>query len=320
MLRKPFLYILMLLAAVAAQAQTPLEVQGTTPTLYLVHKVAPKETWYSLGRLYNSNPKEIAPFNNTDLSKGLSVGQQVKIPLNATNFSQDGTKSGDEVLVPVYHHVAQGEWMYRVSVNHNKVPIELLEKWNNISRNQVKAGMSLIVGYLKVRKDQSALAAGARQDVATGPKAPIDPPKETQPITAPVEARKPDAKPDPAPVLKKEELPATAPVSTGKAIDFKGGYFRSMFDDSGKTGQGAATIFRSTSGWNDGKYYALMDNVPVGTIILVSNTANRKSIYAKVLGNLSDIKENAGLVVRISNAAAAELGTGEGRFTAEIRY
>ncbi len=60
--------------------------------------------------------------------------------------------------------------MYRISVNHNKVPIEKLEKWNSVNRDEAKAGMKLIVGYLKV-KDANA-AATATKNTAEVPPAP----------------------------------------------------------------------------------------------------------------------------------------------------
>ena len=165
MLRKPILWFFLLILSVSVTAQPNLQVQGITPSLYLLHKVQPKETWYAIGRLYNLSPKEIAAYNNTDINKGLSIGGALKIPLVASNFSQDGSKAGDEVLVAVYHKVGEGEWMYRVSTNHNKVPVDQLEKWNKINSSQVKAGMNLIVGYVKVKKDQSALAGTAVADL-----------------------------------------------------------------------------------------------------------------------------------------------------------
>lgn len=135
-----------------------LQVQGTTPNLFLSHTVKPKENWYSIGRLYNSNPKELAPYNGMVFEKPLSVGQVLKIPLIANNFSQNGSKGADEVLLPVYHTVLEKEWMYRISVNYNKVPIPSLEKWNNITKEQVRAGLNLIVGYLKVKAASEILA------------------------------------------------------------------------------------------------------------------------------------------------------------------
>lgn len=320
MVQKPLLWFVLLMFSNTLFAQPSLQVQGSTPSLFLSHKVQPKETWYAIGRMYNLSPKEIAVFNNTDLNKGLTIGDVLKIQLVTANFSQDGNKSADEVLVPVYHKVAEGEWMYRVSTNHNKVPVDQLEKWNKISSSQVKAGLNLIVGFLKVKKDQSALASSAAGDLAISPKSPVEPPKELKPINSPVDNKQPVTKAEPAPPLKKVELPAADPAANPATIDFRGGYFKSQFESNGKSARGNATIFRSTSGWKDGKYYALMDNVPVGTIVMVTNPASNKFVYAKVLGNLSDIRENAGLTIRISNAAAAELGVGESKFSADIKF
>ncbi|KYP15072.1 LysM peptidoglycan-binding domain-containing protein [Flavihumibacter sp. CACIAM 22H1] len=324
MQKMPILWVLFLFLSFSAIAQADLEVKGNSPDLYVQHKVAAKETWFSVGRLYNLHPKEIAPFNNTDMNAGLKIGQVLKVPLVAANFSQDEKKASDEVLVPVYHRVAEGEWMFRVSVNHNKVALEKLEKWNGITRNQIRPGMELVVGFLKVKRDQSALASKAVQSTAakeppaqsTAPKAPVEAPKEEKQVTV-VSAPKNNDKPAPAPVFKQEELPAA-----GASVNFNGGFFKSGFKNGAKSVSGQATIFRSTSGWKDGKYYALMDNVAVGTIVQVRHTGTNKTVYAKVLGQLSAIKENAGLTIRISNAAAAELdaGNSEARFMVEVKY
>jgi len=100
----------------------------------------------------------------------------------------------------------------------------------------------------------------------------------------------------------------------------QGGFFKSQYGETGKATSGAAGVFRSTSGWQDGKYYALMNNVPVGTIIKVGNPSNGKTVYAKVLGNLPEMKESAGLTLRISDAAATELGLAANKFPVSVRY
>lgn len=320
-------------------AQTnKLQVLGTSPNLYLNHIVHPKENWYSIGRLYNVNPKELAPYNGLVMEKPLSVGVVLKIPLIAANFSQDGKKEVDETFVPVFHTVLEKEWMYRISVNYNKVAIENLEKWNNITREQVKSGLNLIVGYLKVKPAQSALAAKSANSasseaafVSSAPKA-IDKPEEKKPVTvkeekmpAPVTEKPVPVTEKPAPVVGKQNLPkedvrnSPTTVHTG-TIDNKGGYFKQQFEELGKSVIGNSGIFKSTSGWNDGKYYALVNNVAVGTIVKVNNPTNGKSIYAKVLGSLPDMKESIGLSARISDAAAAELGFAGTKFSVEMKY
>jgi LysM repeat protein len=333
-----------------AQSQTTsneLTVFGQTGKLYLEHPVVAKENWYSIGRLYNVSPKELAPFNHLALTQPLSIGQVLQIPLTTGNFSQNMQKAPAESLVPVYYITQEKEWMYRISVNHNRVPIPTLEKWNNMNKDAVRPGMHLIVGYLKVKTAQSALAneahlppaTAARQSAATSPETsatattPATTSATTQPTTAAANpatsitttttAPATNTVPKPA-VAKSIDTPITkqtvaAPANTPPAPHFDGGIFKSDFLDNGKTVSGAAGIFKSTSGWQDGKYYALMNNVSIGSIVKVTDGAG-KSVFVKVLGQLPEMKESAGLTIRISNAAAAEMGQTTDRFTVQIGY
>jgi len=316
------------LGAVAAMAQTELQVQGTSPSLYLSHTVSAKETWFSIGRLYNLAPKEIAAYNKSNLTEILKIGQALNIPLTVDNFSQDGQRSADEVFVPVYHTVQPKEWMYRISQNHNKVPVETLEAWNSVKNDQLKAGMNLIVGYLKVRTGQSSYASRGSKRIITqaGPPVARNDNKVAEPVAkrpevfASNEARTVSQTPAPA-ENKTAASVETVSTSTTETWDgYKGGYFKNSYSQKGNNATGNAGIFRSTSGWKDGKYYALINEVPVGTIIKVTFPTTNKSVYAKVLGQLPEMKESIGLKLRLSDAAAAELGAEMGKFYVDVRY
>jgi hypothetical protein len=248
------------------------------------------------------------------MDKPLSIGQKLKIPLNATNFVQSGNKSDNSSFVPVYHIVQDKEWAFRVSTNYNKVPIENLEKWNGIEKDQIKAGTKLVVGYLKVK----GLPAQLKQETVVVKQEPV---KQPDPVK-----QEPIVKQEP--VKQEEKVVKTMPVEEKKPettitassnVNFNGGYFKSQYEQSGKSSSGNAGVFKSNSGWQDGKYYALMNNVAVGTIIKISNPSSNKIVYAKVLGNLADMKENAGLHIRVSDAAASELGAGDAaKFPVEV--
>ncbi|HEY4288361.1 MAG TPA: LysM peptidoglycan-binding domain-containing protein [Puia sp.] len=356
----------------ARSQSNELLVEGQTGKLYLEHTVVAKENWYSVGRLYNTTPKELTAFNRVALTRPLTIGQKLEIPLTAVNFSQTGQKVTAETLVPVYYVIQEKEWMYRISVNHNKVPIPSLEKWNNVNKDQIHAGMHLIVGYLKVKTALSALAANGAAPVvakagAPGADAKVGGAKSGAPVAGATDAKAVgtkvggEAKPG-APVagvsktggaadVKASMLAAgneqggkTKEAASDEATKSKegdvveqvakekesvtpaatsshnGGSFKGDYGEAGKSATGAAGTFKSTSGWQDGKYYALMNNTPVGTIVRVDDPSTGKTIYAKVLGQLPDMKESAGLTIRISNAAAAELGEGEGKFNVEVKY
>lgn len=309
------------------RSQTEFTIQGTSPDLYLFHTVEAKETWYSIARLYNATPREVATFNNASLDK-LTAGTQLKIPLTATNFSQDGKKKNDEVFLPLYHTVQEKEWMFRISQNYNKIPIETLEKWNNVTNDQLQAGMKLVVGYLKVGIGRSKLAANglkklpaAAATVAKKEELKKEEPKKEELkkeiATAPTV---PVVTETPKTTVKNTSAPVESTASDATYTGYKGGYFRSMFAGNGKNTAGNAGIFRSTSGWKDGKYYALMNNVPVGTIVKVTYTSSNKTVFAKVLGQLPDMRESTGLTLRLSDAAAAELGAEMGKFYVDVSY
>ncbi|HEY4155508.1 MAG TPA: LysM peptidoglycan-binding domain-containing protein [Puia sp.] len=303
-------------------AQHPqLRIEGTNGKFYLVHTIAAKDNWYSIGRLYNASPHDIASYNNLSFDKPLEIGQLINIPLNATNFDQKQKKNYGETLIPVYHLVQEKEWAFRLSSIYNDVPVTSLEKWNKIKRDDVKQGMLLVVGFLKVKTDQSPLASEA-------PAVPEQPGSVAQAHTEkPAETKIVD---QPAQASSNQKTLTTSTVSTTStgnterpgsyaATHAAGGFFSVNFiGNNNKSVSGQAGTFKSTSGWTDGKYYALMNGVAVGTIVRISS--NGKSVYAKVLGQLPDMKESNGLVTRISNAAAAELGTGENRFPVDVKY
>src|SRR6185312_9907674 len=92
-----FLFVFAMGASSFAQ-KNALIIEGTSPDLYLIHKVIPKENFYSIGRLYNVSPKDIAAYNNLQFEKGLSVGETLKIPLSANNFLQSTSATGAETL------------------------------------------------------------------------------------------------------------------------------------------------------------------------------------------------------------------------------
>ena len=83
---------------------------------------------------------------------------------------------------------------------------------------------------------------------------------------------------------------------------------------------GSAGVFKSTSGWQDGKYYCFNNEAPPGAIIKVTDNVTNKSVYAKVLDAIPDIKQNSGLTIILSNAAAEELGAGDTKFDCALSY
>ncbi len=329
---KTLFTIALLVLGMAVKSQESLMIEGATGAFYLNHKVAPKENWYSIGRLFNISPKELAAYNKLSMTQPLKIGQDLKVPLTASNFDQQGQSAADESLVPLYHKVKEKEWMFRISTTYNKVPIASLESWNHIKNDQLKAGMNVVVGYLKVKTSLSAFSGKAVSPVVAKVETPApvkqepvntkpEPPVKTEPAkTEPVKVEPAVVKNDPPKQVVETTQVKTVPAPVVNLPNTKGGAFKRLYEESGKSIAGNAGVFKSTSGWNDGKYYALINDVPVGTIVKISYSTTNKSVYAKVLGQLPEMRESQGLSVRLSDAAAAELGAENGKFYVEVKY
>src|SRR5438067_692624 len=239
--------------------------------LYLVHTVAPKENFYSLGRLYNLPPKDIAASNGLAMEKGLSIGQIVSIPLTASNFSQEKITGH-----PVYYVVGEKEGLYRVSVNNNKVLMANLRKWNDLKSDNISTGQKLIVGYLITPETNIANNKSTIPDKIDYVKIPDE--KKDVPKK---EDEKPVQKTEPV-IEKKVDQPKIINTAVN---DGNGGYFKTAFDAQIKTqplrkdDMAAAGIFKTASGWQDQKYYALIDGAEPGTIIRIVNPNNNKAVY-----------------------------------------
>lgn len=355
-----------------------LQVQQDGSKLYLNHTVAAKENWYSIGRMYNISPRDIAPFNNTTIEKGLSIGQKIRVPLTDVNLAQSGQPAPDEVFVPLTHTVKEKEGLYRIGQNYNKVSVDQIKAWNKLKTDETSVGANLVVGFLRVKRDLSPLATGGITNVpksaapqqatppaaksttppaataaAQQPAAKTTPPAENKMVTTPplqkstskpVETAKTKTSepvktiepPKPEPVAKAPETKTAEPVArtvetktepvsnapSAKAPAAGEGAFSKLYtEQSGATtASGLAAAFKSTSGWKDGKYYVLMNKVPPGTIVRITANSSNKTVYAKVLGEIPAGKENEGLLVRLSNAALAQLAVPEGRFDVTLQY
>jgi LysM repeat protein len=299
----------------------PLFVLAQKPS-YKIHKVAPKESFTSIGRLYNINGRELANYNHLEYEKGLSIGQEIKIPNTANAASpapviiqetkkepvvKPQIKSEEKAGEPIYHIVGKKETLYHISTLYNKVPIADLKKWNNLTTDGLSEGAKLIVGYSK-----SGTKPAQKK---TEPVIVKETPKEVvaEPVTKKEVVKE---------IIKEESVKE---VVVPKQNNHDGGFFKSIFSTQPKNGDfinqtGSADIFKSTSGWEDGKYYCLHNAAGPGSIAKITSTLTGKSIYAKVLDVIPDIKQNADLVLRLSNAAAAELGVGDTKFECSIIY
>jgi hypothetical protein len=273
------------------------------------------------------------------MSKGLSLGQTVKIPLSDTNFTQKTDKG-----VPIYYLTGNGETLYRVSTNNKNVLMENLRKWNHLSSDKLPNGTKLVVGFLATSETQAMAVNGPSQktETITKPAQENKDAAKTEVVNKPGEKKeeaksevkndivaKPEQKKKEVTQIKEEPKKNNDVVQVKEEVKNKSsdqGYFKTSFDQqvkqqpANKEQTVTSGIFKTASGWNDAKYYLLMNGAEAGTIIRITNPANNRTIYAKLLGEMND-KQSEGLNIRISNAAANALDISEtGKFTVKLNY
>lgn len=324
-MKRAFLFFSLFVSVLFAAAQTtPLVVQlDGQGKPFLLHSIGPKENFYSIGRIYNISPRVFAPYNGLELNSPLSIGQQIKIPLNEVNFWQTGTRKENESVIPVYHTVKGGETVTKLGQLFGTDNASI-QSWNNVSGNAVSAGSKVIVGFLKVDKTLSPLAAKG-MNVRSEPNVVKQQPKPEEPKKQDVVVKKEEPKQEPKVETPKPEPKKEEPKMEVTTASYAGnGFFKEEFNRQTNNGRrtdrnnGPGSIFKSTSGWSDGKYYVLMDNIEKGSIIMVRNPANGKAVYAKVLGSVEETSPGSGLLFRLSNSAAAQLGISAEKFNAEL--
>jgi hypothetical protein len=300
--------------------QTDFFAKNTNGDVFIEHLVLPKENWYSIGRMYNLSPKDIAPFNQLTLDKGLSIGQLVKIPLLEANFDQQSTaKSG----VPVFHKVQPKEGLFRIAENFH-VSMAAIKTFNNLNSDQVKIGTKLIIGFLK--------QSSKLEDVASSTPPIKNEPIENKTVVSPVlekpvansltseKAKSVIKESTPKEIVKKDVTEKSTkidlqqssnPTSTGS---LGAGFFSTLYNQQATGGAEQHLeafiygTFKSTSGWDDQKYYVLLNDVTPGTAVKISAKGTDKIVYAKVLGAVPPGKESEGLSMRMSSATAVALG------------
>ncbi|MFM2232977.1 MAG: hypothetical protein RJB31_1678, partial [Bacteroidota bacterium] len=259
-------FILLISLSLVGQQQK-LIVQASGNQLFLEHKVVPKENWYSVGRIYFISPKEIASFNKLSMDKGLAIGQLLKIPLKQENFSQSiaHENNGGKIV----HIVQPKEGLYKLANLYN-VDKELLKKMNKLSSDQLNVGTNL-VSPAKPTSETTKTEKVAEKDLVKEEKA--KQPAHPSETAAPAPQTSAKSIQTAAPVKAEEEtvvpakpVAANSASNSSPALKAEKSYFSTLYEQQSKEGKqqklenSVYGVFKSTSGWQDGKYYVLMNN------------------------------------------------------------
>lgn len=287
----------------------------------LMHKVAAKETFYSIARRYNVHPKYLIRFNSE--IQGLQIGDTVRMEVDSMETFQNlvlvpendqpakedpfPTPSDPPTSTVTEHVVAPKETLFSIARQYGLTVAEL-RKINDLQDNHIETGQSLIISasgplaenpeqlskMAEEKKAEAEAIAEEKEEKAEEKEEKVYTAKPTPILTTPDQAvRKENAK-------KKDKNDLPKLVREVK--------------------QSGVAAWMTNSSLNQAKSVALHNTAPAGTIVKVTNPANHKSIMVKVVGGIPQNAETQNALIVISQAASQLLGMHNNRFRVNLSY
>lgn len=262
----------------------------------ILHKLDPKDNYYSLGRRYNVSPKDIIAFNN---NAPLIIGNIVKVPTNRPFLEpsappkptpqpsvqkpvaqqlQTQQPQSSQQNNAIDYKVSAGETLYSIAKRFNTTVADI-QQTNNLTSANLTPGE-----IIKVYQGGSQAAAAAQQET----------------------------------VAKQDNTAMTNPVSavdSANASKFNANRYGLYEKDE----QGVAT-WMDSSGLDPNKKLVLHRTAPVGTVIKITNPMTNLTTYAKVVGKFTDNEDNKDVIIVVTKNVAESIGAQDKRFRVNISY
>jgi LysM repeat protein len=281
----------------------------------ILHKLDPKDNYYSIGRRYGVSPKVIQQFNN---NASLQIGHIIKVPTERSIMetvkpapavqppAQTPTKPTEQTPVktqpavtqtPVQteqkpeqtaattatsqqYKVSAHETLYAIAKRFNTT-VEAITTLNDLKSTNLTAGQVLLVPNGTPPPQQPATTAVAPAHVDT-------------------------VKRDSTYVAAADSLENHKPGIN------KYGLFE-------KNEKGVATWIEDAS-LDPNKKLILHRTAPIGTVMRITNPMNNRTTFAKVVGRFTDSQNTHDAIIVMTKNVADALGALDKRFQVNISY
>lgn len=289
-------------------------VENQNGKMIILHKLDPKDNYYSIARRYNVRPKEVMDYNN---NAKMQIGAIIKVPTDrpfvanntpvktASPVAQTYTKPATQNTAannttsapaaatnPEYtqYKVSAGETLYAISKRF-QVKVDDIVSWNNLKSNSLNAGQ-----ILQIKREEPKAAPTTPPVINTAP-------AETA-ITAVRDN-----------TLKKDSTRVIGSDSSGSSRRLP----NNRYGLTEKNEKGTA-VWISDPSLDAKKKYVLHRTAPVGTIIKITNPNTNRTTFAKVVGSFTENETNKDAIVVMTKDVAESLGALDKRFYVNISY
>jgi LysM repeat protein len=271
----------------------------------ILHKVDPKDNYYSIGRRYKVSPKEIIQYNN---NATMQIGVIIKVPTDRPFLeSSYNTPQKPQPAAPVV-----------VKQQVNTPPVAQQQKAEPEQKTVVTSNNAPTQDY-KVSAGETLYSIAKRfgttvEDITTinGLTSTTLTPGELIKVRAgqapaPVQAAPVTAKPDATSVV--------VPADSANAVKFNANHYGLYEKDE----KGVAT-WMDDADLDPNKKLVLHRTAPIGTVIKITNPMTNLTTYAKVVGRFTDNEANKDVIIVVTKNVADSLGALDKRFHVSISY
>ncbi|GAA4307437.1 hypothetical protein GCM10023149_00990 [Mucilaginibacter gynuensis] len=290
----------------------------------VLHKLDPKDNYYSIGRRYNIKPGVIIKFNN---NAPLRIGSIIKVPTDLPFEEQTVTTAptttsapvntptkttptpvvtekpavvqqpvqqqpatNTDANVPVFqdYKVSAGETLYAIARRFN-TNVEDITTINKLTSTSLTPGQ-----IIKVRANTPATTV------------PVTPPATTTQA--------------PANTTNNDRIVAQRDSTTPNIVDSASrGINGNRFGLYEKNEKGVAT-WMEEAGLDANKKLVLHRTAPIGTVIKIVNPMTNRTTFAKVVGRFTDNESTKDVIIVMTKNVAESLGAIDKRFHVNISY
>jgi len=271
----------------------------------ILHKVDPKDNYYSIGRRYKVSPKEIIQYNN---NATMQIGVIIKVPTDRPFLeSSYNTPQKPQPAAPVV-----------VKQQVNTPPVAQQQKAEPEQKTVVTSNNAPTQDY-KVSAGETLYSIAKRfgttvEDITTinGLTSTTLTPGELIKVRAgqapaPAQAAPVTAKPDATSVV--------VPADSANAVKFNANHYGLYEKDE----KGVAT-WMDDADLDPNKKLVLHRTAPIGTVIKITNPMTNLTTYAKVVGRFTDNEANKDVIIVVTKNVADSLGALDKRFHVSISY
>ncbi|MGZ3833033.1 MAG: DPBB and LysM peptidoglycan-binding domain-containing protein [Mucilaginibacter sp.] len=288
------------LSVFATSAADSVGVENQNGKKVILHKLDPKDNYYSIGRRYNVNPKAIIKFNN---NSKMSIGNIIKVPTDRPFVEQapvitktppahqnkqavqqttpaqqqsQAANTGNEGTSTQYK-VSAGETLFSIAKRFNTT-VEEIVNLNGLKSNNITPGQVLLVKS------------------NTPPPQPIAPVRTSDTIVA--------------------KRDSTSVVSVQDSSHHMNANKFGIYE---KDEKGVAT-WMDDDGLDPNKKLVLHRTAPIGTVIKITNVMTNRTTFAKVVGRFTDNEQTKDVIIVMTKNVAQSLGALDKRFQVNLSY